>query len=542
MHCKASCMERESEFIHHNMSDLDDPNFDRKFDLIIDGAKPYLKKHLRTRITPENLRIIVDYVMAFQTEVGPSQIYRLDTIYKLKQLAEHYHPKSFREMTREDIVSFLDRFRKPEAVDPLHQWIGTYEVTRIYFLRFFKWLYRPNDDIPSKKRPTPAVMQQIPKIRRREISIYKPTDLWTEEDDALFYKYCPSPRDRAYHAVARDTGCRPDELVKLKIRDVVALQLEDGYQIAKITVNGKTGRRPVRVNNAYPRLKEWLSNGNHPYAGNPNAPLFCGIGTKRRGRRVSRHSIYTAYSKYKKVDFPKLLKDPLVPEEDKRKIHDLLQKPWNPYLRRHTSVTEVSKAVRDPKILNQYYGWTENSNMWKRYTHYFADDSIDTVLTVMDGLKPKMPASGRNLLKPRLCPNCNETNTPESRFCSKCKFVLTFEAFNEVTKGSEKTKQQFEAMRTQLEELQRKQNKMQDVVDRGMAYMINYDMQGITFEQVLEQLASQFEKAVKESEERERTGRKLKIKEGFAPVDFKTETLKEFISTVKERQRVKQKA
>jgi hypothetical protein len=44
--------------------------------------------------------------------------------------------------------------------------------------------------------------------------------------------------------------------------------------------------------------------------------------------------MFTNYDDYKKIDFPKLLEDPLVPEEDKRKIRDLLQKPWNPYLRR----------------------------------------------------------------------------------------------------------------------------------------------------------------------------------------------------------------
>jgi hypothetical protein len=30
-------------------------------------------------------------------------------------------------------------------------------------------------------------MENIPKLKRKEISIYKPTDLWTEKDDALFF-------------------------------------------------------------------------------------------------------------------------------------------------------------------------------------------------------------------------------------------------------------------------------------------------------------------------------------------------------------------
>ena len=146
-------------------------------------------------------------------------------------------------------------------------------------------------------------MENIPQIKRREISTYKPTDLWTEEDDVLFYKYCPSSRDRCWHAVSRDTGCRPHELLNLKVRDVVVQELESGHQIARIMVNGKTGIRNVRLNNSYPRLKEWLSNGaaGHPFPGNPNAPLFCGYGRKNTGRKLASHTIHAAYALYKKA-------------------------------------------------------------------------------------------------------------------------------------------------------------------------------------------------------------------------------------------------
>jgi hypothetical protein len=104
--------------------------------------------------------------------------------------------------------------------------------------------------------------------------------------------------------------------LKLKIKDVIVQQLDTGYQIARINVNGKTGTRNVRLNNSYPRLKDWLSNG-HPMPGNPNDPLFCGYSTKNMGLRLKPHSINTMYEKYKKVTFPKLLEDPLMPEDDR---------------------------------------------------------------------------------------------------------------------------------------------------------------------------------------------------------------------------------
>jgi hypothetical protein len=115
-----------------------DVNFDRKLDLITGGARPYIKKHLLTRITKENCATRINYILDMQTEVSPSQNHRNNTIYKLKQLAEFHNPKSFKDMTRQDMIAFLDCFRKPESVDLMHKWIGTYETSKSILLRFFK--------------------------------------------------------------------------------------------------------------------------------------------------------------------------------------------------------------------------------------------------------------------------------------------------------------------------------------------------------------------------------------------------------------------
>jgi hypothetical protein len=107
-----------------------DPNFDRKLDIITAGATPFVKEHLLTKITRENCLTIIDYVLAMQTEVSPSQTYRIDTILKLKYFAEFHNPKSFKEMIRQDVIDFLDKFRKPESVDPLHKWVArTFQIS-----------------------------------------------------------------------------------------------------------------------------------------------------------------------------------------------------------------------------------------------------------------------------------------------------------------------------------------------------------------------------------------------------------------------------
>ena len=126
-------------------------------------------------------------------------------------------------------------------------------------------------------------MENIPKLKRKEKSIYKPSDLWSPEDDLLFLKYCPSKRDRCYHAVSRDLSARPNEILKLKIKDI-AFKTIGTSQYAEVVVNGKTGTRPIPLINSIPYLKDYLDH-EHPQPGNPNSPLICGT-DKRLGRHI----------------------------------------------------------------------------------------------------------------------------------------------------------------------------------------------------------------------------------------------------------------
>jgi integrase len=152
-------------------------------------------------------------------EINPADNYRRDNILLLARFSIFCHNKAFKQITRDDILSFLDSLRKPESIDPLHKWIGTYNLFRIFLLRFFKWLYYPN--IEPDKRPKPPAIENILQLTRKEKSIYKPTDLWTAEDDLLFLKYCPSKRIKCFHMMSYDTGCRPHEILKLRIKDIV---------------------------------------------------------------------------------------------------------------------------------------------------------------------------------------------------------------------------------------------------------------------------------------------------------------------------------
>ena len=121
-------------------------------------------------------------------------------------------------------------------------------------------------------------------------------NLWTLEDDSLFLKYCPNARDRCYHAMSRDSAARPNELLKLKIKDVVFKLTPDKKQYAEILINEKTGTRHIPLIDSIPYIKDWISQ--HPQGGNPNIILLCGF-----GRNLNRiiHDFFFFFFLFKKI-------------------------------------------------------------------------------------------------------------------------------------------------------------------------------------------------------------------------------------------------
>jgi integrase len=328
----------------------------------------------------------------------------------LFQLARFVHFKDWKAITREDILAFLDSYRRPDASDSLHKWVGTYNFYRIIIMAFFKWVYSPN--IESGRRLKPSCIDNIPKLRRKENSIYKPTDLWTAQDDLLFLKYCPSVRDRCYHAISRDLSCRPAEILNLRIKDI-RFKMIGTSAYAETVVNGKTGTRSLPIINALPFLKDWVDHG-HPQRGNNNTFLIPTFHRKYFGRKMTVTGLYDIYcNHYKRNYFPKLLSDPSVSPEDKQRIRELLLKPWNPYISRHSSLTEKSKILKE-YTLRQYAGWKPKSDMPEKYLHYFGNESSESLLEAYG-----LVDNGRAdifVLKSKACPNCNEPNKPDSKW------------------------------------------------------------------------------------------------------------------------------
>jgi uncharacterized protein YihD (DUF1040 family) len=178
----------------------------------------YSESTLRDKLSKENALAVADYIIAMKREINPRLNYIEYTIQFLSELSRVIGvEKRFVDMTRDDILVYLDKCRKPENKDPLHKWIGSYNIKRITLMCFFKWLYYPNIASPKRRNELsleenkPECILGIPQLKRKETSCYKPTDLWTQEDDLLFLKWVTNKRDRCYHTMARDLSARPHE-------------------------------------------------------------------------------------------------------------------------------------------------------------------------------------------------------------------------------------------------------------------------------------------------------------------------------------------
>lgn len=75
-----------------------------------------------------------------KNEINLSDGYRKLNIYVFYSISKFFNNrKTYNEVTRDDVMQFLDSLRKPEESDPLHKWIGTYNIYRVLLIRFFKW-------------------------------------------------------------------------------------------------------------------------------------------------------------------------------------------------------------------------------------------------------------------------------------------------------------------------------------------------------------------------------------------------------------------
>lgn len=316
------------------------------------------------QISPENRQIIRQFVedkLAMGVIQKTRAVILFDHLRRLARLTS----KSFQDFEEKDLMALLAAWEAKGYAQ------NTKNVTRAILKNLLRSLGKPESWLKG------IVNKAAPMSRRAE-------DLLTEEEILRLIEAAPTLQYKSLLALLAETGCRPGECLRLRIKDCVI----NGSRL-KVYVNGKCGQRIVYAYKSFNLLKEWISI--HPQRQNPEAPLW--LNRKRTGA-VN----LVSFSNY----FKKISKQAGIPDEKRA----------NAYLLRHSRLTEIYRdfgSILGSKMAGHVIG----SKHARVYVHLSENDVIDA-LDRANGLKePEKKSQDQN------CP-CGFVNCYDALSCRKC--------------------------------------------------------------------------------------------------------------------------
>jgi hypothetical protein len=101
-------------------------------------SRPYFNTALKrlAKNNPINAKLVCDYILVEQTEFNLKDSTRESKIKVIMWLSNFHKGKNFMDMTKQDILEYLNSLRKSSDEDPSHRWIGSYNGRQAIFLKF----------------------------------------------------------------------------------------------------------------------------------------------------------------------------------------------------------------------------------------------------------------------------------------------------------------------------------------------------------------------------------------------------------------------
>ena len=335
--------------------------------------------------------------------------------------------KSLDKITKEDVTGFLDKRKKSIEVDPDKKWERTWNDYLARLIGFYKWLANRNSEDDREDWKTPSPISTIKKKKNKRDSSYSPNDVWSQEELLLVVKYCDNLRDKVIFTLCWDMASRNQEIVKMRLRDII---MKEKYAEASTAWDTKTGTRTNPIIIGFPYLRDLLNQ--HPFASDPNAFLILSMTTMKP---LNPDSLWRIADTLKKRIGKMVTGNKIKDDDERNKLIKLLQKPWNPYLLgRHSSITEKTDILNDFQ-LKQYAGWGLNSTRPKTYVHRQGKQVINPLLQEHEIIEKQERKPVR-----KNCSKCGHINTTEATLCSKCSFVLDNRAWQQTKIEEEQEK------------------------------------------------------------------------------------------------------
>lgn len=352
-------------------------------------------------ILPANKKLITDFVADKSAEVSPGRVR------KYAYLLLHAGPlmeKDIRKFSMSDfkkLISLINNDPKKYAKTKgkCSEWYKADMRTAVK--TFIKWLkaddYNPKDfewlrtSLPSNVKKSRVEDGQI---------------LSVEEVEKLIAS-ASNTRDKALISVAYETGCRPSEILTLRIGNINF----DQYGAIVNIQQSKTKPRPIRIISAATYLRAWINI--HPLKDNQDGPLWLRLQSNPEKQEV----IGIA-------NFGKILKVTSKRAGIKKRMY--------PYVLRHSRTTHLTKQYPD-QVVKKITGHSPTSKHFEVYLHMTNQD-VDNAVLKRNGLLRPEEELKNELEKPIVCWNCKTFNSSGAKICESCNFSLDISEMAETLK------------------------------------------------------------------------------------------------------------
>jgi len=293
--------------------------------------KSIIRRIKESKISKKNKRLLLDFRKYCDVEEDLSLARQDRLLVNLFGIVKKgWLKKDFDKAKKKDIVKLVETIKK-QGYAPL-----TIKSFQDIIRKFYKWL-RKSEDLPEE---VSWIHSHVGK------NDYKtPEELLTKEEIYRMIDVADTLRDKTLIAALYESGCRISEFASLKIKNA-----EFDEHGAILIVDGKTGRRRVRLVEAAPLLKGWLKE--HPYRSNPITSLWlisCYEGFANLIKRVSK----------------------------KAKINKRVY----PHLFRHSRATELASKLTEA-VLKEHFGWCPTSRVPACYIHLSGRDVDKAILNL----------------------------------------------------------------------------------------------------------------------------------------------------------------
>jgi hypothetical protein len=337
----------------------------------------------------------------------------------------------FSDVTRKEVINFLDSKIKPTEIDPDKKWITTWNVYMNHLKYFFRWFYneytkqKTSESESNFTSPTDWITPEFMKIQKKKtkrLSPYIDSELWSKEELLLIIKYEQFKRNKAALSLLWDLDARNHEVTLLKIKHI---RLKEKYGEGEIPHEAKTGSGPLLLTCSFPYVRDWLNE--HPFKNELEARLICNLHT---GAQVKAEALWTVMKQLRKRIIRLLRENSITNKEEKEKLEELIKiKKWNPYCIRHSAITADSDYLPE-YALKKKVRWSMNSKQGSRYIKSRMGNELKNKILEYNGIVNPITQQKVQLIVN--CPRCDLTNAPENKYCSSCSYPLKPEAFDEI--------------------------------------------------------------------------------------------------------------